>query len=102
MVDIHILHIARLYIALHHTVAGSNPVVDFLLVLEDTCCLVAPEVTDGVSVLCTVELLGIRVYLVGGTVDDTVFCRNGTHLVVVVSEVGAHTVYEVLAYLVVP
>ena len=54
------------------------------------------------SILCTVELLSVRIYLVRPTVYNTILCRNVTNLVVVICEVSAYIVVEVLTYVVVP
>ena len=77
MVDIDIDDIAGLdSAALEDTVACGNPVVDLLLVLEDTGGLVAPEITDGLIVFSAIEFEGVLVELVGLTVDDTVLTRD--------------------------
>ena len=59
VVAIHINQVAGLRVGLCHTVACCLPIINLLLVLENTGCLIAPEVTDGITNLCPVELGGV-------------------------------------------
>ena len=102
MIYIHILHVTRLYICLINTVTCSYPIVDFLLVLEESSCLVTPEVTDGVTILCTIELLGILINLIIFTMDDTIKGRDITYFIMVVGKVGTYTVSKVSSDVVIP
>ena len=54
------------------------------------------------TVLGTIELLGIRVNLVACAMDDTILGRNASHLIVVVCEVTANTIGKVLTDIVIP
>ena len=91
VVHVHILHVTRLHIALINAVPGCNPVIDFFRVLENACCLESPEVADGMTILGTIKLFSITVYLIDGTMDDTVFGRNTTYFIMIVCKVSAYT-----------
>ena len=100
--NVYITYITRLRIRLQEALACCTPFVDFLLVLEDTVRLIAPEVTDGLAILRAVELGTVVVQLVAGAVDDTVFRGDAAYLVLVERTVQRHIVVEVLTDLVVP
>ena len=54
------------------------------------------------TVLCTIELRGIVVELIGSTVDDTIVGRNATHLILIIGSVHTNVVAELLANHIVP
>ena len=103
MVDIIVFHITRLNIALENTITSSNPVLDILLVLEDTCGLVAPEITYGFAIRGAVELAGVIVeHRTRCTVDDTILVGNVTYLILIIGSIDIHIVTEILTNAIVP
>ena len=102
VVNVIVLHVAWFYISLEHTITTGNPVVDFLLVLENTCCFISPEVTDSMTILSAIELRCIVVELVGSAMNDTIVSRNAAHLVLVICTIHASPIAEVLTNHIVP
>ena len=85
MVDVHKLHVTRLYVSLQHTVTGLNPILYFLIVLEYACCLETIEITDRLAILGTIEFRSIVIQLVGRTMNDTIVVRNLSDLILIVA-----------------
>ena len=52
-------HITGLRVGLKHSVTCRYPRIDFLLILKQAGCLKAPEITDGMTILSTIELIGL-------------------------------------------
>ena len=102
MVYIYKLHITRLHITLQHTVLGSNPVVNLLLVLEDTGSFIPPKVTDGMAVGSAIELRRVVIQLVCITMNNAIFSRNISYLIFIVSTIDTNVVVEILTYFIIP
>ena len=54
------------------------------------------------TILCTIELLGILINLIVLTMDDTIKSWDITYFIMVVGKVGTYTVSEVSSDVVIP
>src|SRR5690554_2796105 len=55
MIHVDIFHITGFHVILEDTVAGSNPICDFLFVLEQAICFVSPEIPNRFTIFRTIK-----------------------------------------------
>ena len=102
MVNIIILHITRFYIRLQNTISCCNPIINLLLILENTCSFKAPIITDGMTILCTIEFRRVVIQFACTAMNSTIHSRNITYLITIICTIETNIIIEVLTNIITP